>query len=171
MLLYKAFSKSQARPADPADLLPSRCFGAIAPLQRHSLWPATSPPCNTTVSSPACTNNLRKNQHQTLFGFEADATALVPDMFSLGFEDDYEELEADLQDFSEKFADSPAAQVCFFPLVVSLVLLRGLSGAVSSAFGFWLAFHLWCSSSGERRCCLVLISLRTRFVISVASRA
>lgn len=29
----------------------------------------------------------------------------------LGFEDEYEELEADLQDFSEKFADSPAAQV------------------------------------------------------------
>jgi len=37
---------------------------------------------------------------------------LVPEVFSLGFEDDYEELEADLQDFSEKFADSPAAQVC-----------------------------------------------------------
>lgn len=49
---------------------------------------------------------------QTLFSFEADATALVPDVFSLGFEDEYEELEADLQEFSEKFADSPAAQVC-----------------------------------------------------------
>lgn len=48
---------------------------------------------------------------QTLFSFEADATSLVPDMFSLGFEDEYEELEADLQEFSEKFADSPAAQV------------------------------------------------------------
>ncbi|CAM9385750.1 unnamed protein product [Ectocarpus sp. 6 AP-2014] len=47
---------------------------------------------------------------QTLFSFEADATSLVPDMFSLGFEDEYEELEADLQEFSEKFADSPAAQ-------------------------------------------------------------
>ncbi|CAN0349633.1 unnamed protein product, partial [Hapterophycus canaliculatus] len=47
---------------------------------------------------------------QTLFSFEADATSLVPDVFSLGFEDEYEELEADLQEFSEKFADSPAAQ-------------------------------------------------------------
>lgn len=32
-------------------------------------------------------------------------------MLKLGFEDEYEELEADLQEFSEKFADSPAAQV------------------------------------------------------------
>lgn len=48
--------------------------------------------------------------YQTLFSFEADATELVPDVFSLGFEDEYEELEADLQEFSEKFADSPAAQ-------------------------------------------------------------
>lgn len=32
-------------------------------------------------------------------------------MLKLGFEDEYEELEAELQDFSEKFADSPAAQV------------------------------------------------------------
>ena len=51
-------------------------------------------------------------KRQTLFAFEADATALVPEVFDLEFEDEYEELEADLQEFSEKFADSPAAQVC-----------------------------------------------------------
>lgn len=49
---------------------------------------------------------------KTLFAFEADATALVPDVLDVDFEDEYEELEADLQEFSEKFADSPAAQVC-----------------------------------------------------------
>lgn len=49
---------------------------------------------------------------KTLFAFEADATALVPDVLNVDFEDEYEELEADLQEFSEKFADSPAAQVC-----------------------------------------------------------
>lgn len=48
---------------------------------------------------------------QTLFAFEADATALAPEVLRLGFEDEYEELEADLQEFSEKFADSPVAQV------------------------------------------------------------
>lgn len=47
---------------------------------------------------------------KTLFAFEADASALQPELLKLGFEDEYEELEADLQDFSEKFADSPAAQ-------------------------------------------------------------
>lgn len=48
---------------------------------------------------------------KTLFAFEADATELASGTLKLGFEDEYEELEADLQDFSEKFADSPAAQV------------------------------------------------------------
>lgn len=65
--------------------------------------PPTPPPEKISLRNP-----------QTLFSFEADATALVPDVFSLGFEDEYEELEADLQEFSEKFADSPAAQVRFF---------------------------------------------------------
>ena len=66
-------------------------------------YPTPPPPGPRTVFFPRTS--------QTLFSFEADATSLVPDVFSLGFEDEYEELEADLQEFSEKFADSPAAQV------------------------------------------------------------
>lgn len=47
----------------------------------------------------------------------------MPGMFSLGFEDEYEELEADLQEFSEKFADSPAAQVVYSYCSVSVSFL------------------------------------------------
>lgn len=61
---------------------------------------------NDTLDEDSEANVLRK----TLFAFEADATELASEMLKLGFEDEYEELEADLQEFSEKFTDSPAAQ-------------------------------------------------------------
>eukprot|EP00903_Cladosiphon_okamuranus_P013705 g12761.t1 len=77
-------------------------------------------------------NVLRK----TLFSFEADATALVPDVFSLGFEDEYEELEAELQDFSEKFGDSPAAQAKAIQKVDNKV--QKPKGERSVGFGFGL---------------------------------
>lgn len=81
---------------------------------------------------------------QTLFSFEADATALVPEVFSLGFEDEYEELEADLQEFSEKFADSPAAQVGL--LVRSSRVVDGCQHSISTLaplFECWFHFSLF----------------------------
>ncbi|CAN0286503.1 unnamed protein product [Ascophyllum nodosum] len=73
---------------------------------------------------------------KTLFAFEADATALVPEVFDLEFEDEYEELEADLQEFSEKFADSPAAQAKAVQKVETKV--KKPKGERSVGFGFGL---------------------------------
>lgn len=86
----------------------------LPPLQRPFNVPGPAPP--HLVSSHLTPTVLffffrARSPVKTLFVFEADATALVPEVLKLGFEDEYEELEADLQDFSEKFADSPAAQV------------------------------------------------------------
>lgn len=60
----------------------------------------------------------------------------MPDVLNVDFEDEYEELEADLQEFSEKFSDSPAAQVCATakkwngrPNIAGLIMLYSLKSA------------------------------------------
>jgi hypothetical protein len=48
---------------------------------------------------------------QVLFEFETEVSRLQADMPGMSFEDEYEELEADLCDFSDRFGQSPAAQL------------------------------------------------------------
>lgn len=96
-------------PGTPA----SKMYRLNVPLQRAFNVPGPAPSrlvSSILIPTMFCFFRAR-SLVKTLFVFEADATALVPEVLKLGFEDEYEELEADLQDFSEKFADSPAAQV------------------------------------------------------------